>query len=980
MIDFRVLGPLELKGPDGEEILSVLSQGKRVALLTYLALATDQGFRRRDTIIGLFWPEMDQERARAALRKSLHFLRRSLGEKALRTRGDEDVALDGTKVRCDAVEFEGALGRGETERALDLYRGDLLEGFFIAGSPEFERWLDEERERIREAAAGAAWEMAHRLLSCGEVTDGERMGQRALALVPTDENEVQRFLSHLSEAGDRAAAVRFYEKFERILEDLLGLPPAPETQALAEEIRGRTEARPAAWIPSSPEDPDTSPIPSPSSPPPSVSSADRDRGPRRRPPWIWAVGIFGLAAIVGGVLLGPRYFAGAPPPSPGGPGGIVLAVMPFAILSPEPEEGLSETIATLLAMELDGAGGIRTVDRFALFPQLRGMSAGGRTPVSDAREVARGFGASHFILGEAIGDRNGGLTISAITYAVDERREAPQEHLTTIRDSLDLSGLITELAQRLLPHLPVPPGQRLSGIASFTSDSEGALEAYLRGEAQLLSTRYLEAFDSFDDAVREDPSFALAHYRKSLAAVMILRFDEAALSADRAEDHANRLKDRERRLVDAWGLLIDGASNEAERRFQTILADYRDEVEAHFGLGTSRVYFNPTMGKPVGEAEAQFRDVLRLQPGFGQAIFHLLEFAASRRDTLAFDTLLARVDSTSDQALAWDAVRAFWLGGPEEQGQIEERITLSSDPLEAGLAVGRVAAFLHDFRSAERLASVLVTASQDEETIAAAHLLLAMARLAQGRWDAGMVALDDAGRFSPAWAVELKALFDGFPFRTATPEELEEIREMLEVWDPQQVGLSASPVLSAHNGWHEYLRAYLLSLTAARAGDVAQARALASRLEDMPRASERRAIVRSWAQGIQARAFLLEGEETEALRLLSTARANVPLWLISISPFFSRSFDRFALGELLVRVGRDEDALRWFASLTEGHELVLVAPALFRMAEIEERRGNAAQAAALYARFADLWAAADDRFRPLVEAAKERALPSTADR
>lgn len=148
MIEFRVLGSLDLRGPGGETLLAVLAQPKRVALLAYLAVATPRGFHRRDKLLGLFWPERDQEHGRSALRKALYFLRQSLGEEMLVSRGDEEVGLAEGEVWCDAVAFEEALEGGDPGKALELYGGDLLEGFYISEAPEFERWLAAERQRL----------------------------------------------------------------------------------------------------------------------------------------------------------------------------------------------------------------------------------------------------------------------------------------------------------------------------------------------------------------------------------------------------------------------------------------------------------------------------------------------------------------------------------------------------------------------------------------------------------------------------------------------------------------------------------------------------------------------------------------------------------------------------------------------------------------------------------------------------------------
>ncbi|MCG6957863.1 MAG: hypothetical protein LJF04_17875, partial [Gemmatimonadetes bacterium] len=238
MIEFQVLGSLGLREPDGEEILSVLAQPKRTAILAYLAVASPRGFHRRDTIAGLFWPEGDQDHARASLRKAVHHLRRALGEGLVINRGDEEIGLDWGHFSCDAVRFRDALDEQDRAGALEIYRGDFLEGFFLSGCPDLEQWMDGERTRFREMAAGAAWGLAHQYLAAGQIVDGERMGQRALSHVCTDESEARRFIGALARAGDRAAAVQFYERFAQVLWEALELEPSQETSALVETIRG----------------------------------------------------------------------------------------------------------------------------------------------------------------------------------------------------------------------------------------------------------------------------------------------------------------------------------------------------------------------------------------------------------------------------------------------------------------------------------------------------------------------------------------------------------------------------------------------------------------------------------------------------------------------------------------------------------------------------------------------------------------------
>jgi serine/threonine-protein kinase len=236
--EFRVLGTAELKGPEGNQLLSILARPKLVALLSYLAASARRGLVRRDTLIRLFWADSDPDRARNALRQSLHHLRKSLGEDVLLTRGDDEVGLAGDMFWCDVAAFENAIQAGERETALELYRGELLEGFYIADAPDFEKWIDGRRAELRDMAATTAWTLAEE----SEDKDNEaavRWARRALALAPLDEALVRRVVELLDRVGDRSVAVQEYEAFARRLKAELDLEPAPETRTLVEGIRGR---------------------------------------------------------------------------------------------------------------------------------------------------------------------------------------------------------------------------------------------------------------------------------------------------------------------------------------------------------------------------------------------------------------------------------------------------------------------------------------------------------------------------------------------------------------------------------------------------------------------------------------------------------------------------------------------------------------------------------------------------------------------
>ena len=76
MIEFTTLGGLDLRDASGAKLSAVLAHPKRTALLAYLAVSRPRGDHRRDTLLALFWPELDDTRARRALNE--HLLREYL--------------------------------------------------------------------------------------------------------------------------------------------------------------------------------------------------------------------------------------------------------------------------------------------------------------------------------------------------------------------------------------------------------------------------------------------------------------------------------------------------------------------------------------------------------------------------------------------------------------------------------------------------------------------------------------------------------------------------------------------------------------------------------------------------------------------------------------------------------------------------------------------------------------------------------------
>jgi len=368
MIRFRMLGGLSLTAADGRELRSLLAQPRRLALLAYLAAGTPRDFQRRDSLVALFWPELDQKHARAALREALHVLRGAVGQGIVTRRGDEEIGLDSDLFWNDVAAFDRAVAAAEWGEALELYRGDLLEGFFISEAPEFERWLEMERARLKDAASRSAHALIERSEASGDLATAATWARRATGLTPFDEELVRHWISLLDRLGDRARAVQVYDEFASRLAQEYEMQPATETQTLIAAVRSREAAPPLR-----------APAASPSPPPPSPAPPTRSSPPTRGRPSVWwsAPLVAGVAAIL--LLANPGDWEGRARPGARIARIRSLAVRPLADLSRDTlhswfADGMTEALVTDLgrisALRVTSLGAVQPFKDSASFRNM----------------------------------------------------------------------------------------------------------------------------------------------------------------------------------------------------------------------------------------------------------------------------------------------------------------------------------------------------------------------------------------------------------------------------------------------------------------------------------------------------------------------------------------------------------------------------------------------------------------------------------
>ena len=559
MIRLRTLGALELRGSDERELHLVLAQPKRVALLAYLALATPRGMHRRDTLLALFWPEHDSEHARNSLSQSIHVLRQALGADVLAGRNADALGLEGKDFWCDAVAFEHALDAGRIADGVELYRGDLLQGFHIAGAPEFERWLASERERLGQRFMVALEALADEREGAGDFAGASAWWRRLAGRDPYSSRIALRLMRALAAAGDPAGAVRHARLHETLLREELDIAPDREVAALVSELQSASTAAP----PNGSRSPDRSTddrvetatvasAPAPAPPPP----AHHRSGWRPRSAILAAcLTLLGAVGAAEAVL----RTRGEPVPAR-----VIrsLAVLPLEDLS-------SDSAHPFFADGLHDA----LITELARYPELTVIS---RTSVERYKktkktlpEIASELHVDGVIEGTVLREGTRVRMNAQLAEGPSGRDLWGESYTRDLRDVLDLQREVAEAIAREVRVAAAPSARDrrdASGTRGSTPDELYLRELYLRGRHAELSRSPVgiqTAKEAYRRSIERDSTFALGY--AGLAGVYGFIADYALGPAGPALDSARTMAER--------SVALDGTLPEAHTALAVTLGD-----------------------------------------------------------------------------------------------------------------------------------------------------------------------------------------------------------------------------------------------------------------------------------------------------------------------------------------------------------------------------------------------------------------------
>jgi DNA-binding SARP family transcriptional activator/tetratricopeptide (TPR) repeat protein len=969
MIDLRTLGALELTSADSNAVGSVLTQPRRAALLCYLALALPRGFHRRDTLFALFWPEHDADQARHALRQSVYFLRRALGPKTIVSRGDGELGLAPDQVRCDVWAFEAAVVQGRPADALALYRGEPLAGFHISDAPDFERWLDQERGRLRQLAMEAAWALAAEREREGDAAGAGEAARRAVAFSPTDETAVRRLIVLLQRLGDRVAAVRAYEAFAWKLEGEYELQPSAETRSLVASIRAESrESQVAAPAhrngPSAAagnggsragrQEAEASAVERPRWKQPSdgYDSADAliaELAKAREPPSVsrglpsFVIRRGGLVAA-GALLLalaGTAHWRGvregSSPPKPAAPlgEGERVLVADFDNLTADSLTG--DAVAQALRIDLAHSPSLRVAGAPTVAAALRRMR---RPPDSRldrelAREVAAREGIRAVISGE-VRKAGAGYVVSAVLVeaatgdVVDGWRETASDSGGLLHAIDRLSAAVRKRVGESLQSLA--PGESLSRT---TTSSLEALRRQVQASRAMRRGDFFQAADLFGEAIRLDSGFAQAYlglgYALGNAGAHYSRVLQAHV---RAFELRELLTPPERYAVTAnyYGVMGDLPREIEALRNQVEAAKPNREFVLYASLGGALA----SAGR-FAEAEAVLREAREVYP-------------TPLNQYILIDVLYRR--------------------GKAKEGELVLREMRTRFPEFRDLALleARMAAASGDYAAADSLATAALAEDQADQ----ARRLLAFTAAIRGRVDeasAGLRAVRDRlladGR--PGEAAELAVAIGRLRIaRDAGRASVGEVERFLAEVPTDSMDPLDRPYVP-------------LARFYAETGQPPRARRLVAaygrEVPPLYQAKHRGALERTWAA-----IHLAEGRPRRALQAIERSARQYPVSYVSFDASMIRLDEHPELARAYDRAGFPDSAIAVYERFLATPALERVQldafelpDALFRLAELYERRSARAAAARYYLRFAELWKDADPALQPRVALARHRA-------
>lgn len=764
----------------------------------------------------------------------------------------------------------------EQARGLDL---DSRSDLFSLGIVLYE--MATGRAPFQGGSAGAVFEQifgavpaAPAQLVAGIPTDFDRIVFRAL--------EKDRELRYQSAADLRADLRRLRKATDSgttIPGSHIAAPPASESSAVE-------AARSAPVLASVPSVPNIESAQSAAVPPSAPSTQSRAR-------W-WVAAPLATVALIGAVL----WWRSTTTPALTNRDTVVLA----DFVNRTGDGMFDGTLNEALGVQLRQSPFLNVLNEQQQQATLRLMGREPMSPVSldVGREVCQ-RNAGRAVLGGSIASVGASylITLAARDCVTGEVLAEEQVEAGSKDEVLrSLGGAASRFRERLGESLPSV--QRYDArIEMATTPSLDALKQYSQGTLVRRTQGDLDAVPFFEEAIRQDPGFALAYARLGTVFSNLGRRAEAVDATTKAYELRERVSERERLYIEArYHSVVTEDVGRAIETYRLLIGTYPDDFAAHTNLGS----LLKSRGE-LDDAMSSLREAVRLAPEQPTAWLNLAfthlehgEFGEARK---GFERLIKLQDSaTARQGLYIVGI----VTGDDALAEAQvEAVRGRRDEMDLLPARASGASFRGRFREGAELLEVWqrrMAQSGREGNVAEATLSFAISE--------AFVGLNDRARARLAALKSAKAVTSG------ASDEWLALAAILE--DPA-----------------EARAAYPIALAEAKESP-----------DDLP-------VIEPALQSLVAMA---NGNATEAVRLLEP---------VTLSPRFSRQVMIWSIANH--HLGRHDEAIRgieWLIGPPTHLPLDASMPYLLQaLAEHQAAVGRTADAERTRQRFAELWKNAD---------------------
>ncbi len=659
------------------------------------------------------------------------------------------------------------------------------------------------------------------------------------------------------------------------------------------------------------------------------------------------------AAVVALAAIGLFAWRSTASGSPVVEGAQRIAVLPFRT-SGAGVELLGEGLVDLMSTNLDAIGGITTVEPRTVLQRWK--ERGSSIDLEGALAVGEAVDAGAVILGSVVATGSA-VRLTADLYASDGDKLATAQvngHADSVLSLVD--GLSLALMRDVWRSKEPLPSIRVAGL---TTTSIGAMRAYLRGEQHYRKSAWDSAAVAFAEAVAEDSTFALAHYRLAMTYGWTGNANsrEAAAAGTAAVRYASRLPPEERSLVVAYRLFQEGktAATDSMRRYT---AAHPGDADGWYLLGESQYHTRRNVAFTPAELMAPFDRVLELDPSLTPAAIHPLETALEIADTALYTRYMAVLEraGAETEIARFRPVGGLVFGGDVDSASLVR--AFSGNRLDAANAaiVGLFNAKATDVDEAlGHLAEVERVLPATENMARQIPQMRALMYVGLGRLDAAARIADSAPPES-RYFLMMTPVSGGFAPQGYADSIAAEMRSFM----------ARAPANQPVNPYQLYSRA----IFHLGQGDVAAARPLVERGLAMDSASLEQ-FGGQWIRGLQQAASgwvaIIEGDTVGGLARITAGLERVGQFGGPAMTAPVRLQRAIALSRRPATREQGITMLRYsFPYDPQVRPIGLIA-----VAEALQAAGDRRGAEAAYGEFLRLWAKADPSLQPRVAAVRE---------